>query len=470
VKISRMVSKLAASLFVLAAFFSLPAWAVDSSIDRLLSSHAKPGTPAISVAVIRNGRSVYRKTLGLSDIENGIPAKPNSVFEVGSVSKMFTALAVERLIVSGKLSGQDNVQKYILGFPSYSAPITVRELLQHTSGLRDYFELMAMQGIRFDDSVTQDEVVGLIERQKEINFTPGTDYNYSNSEYALLAKIVEKVTGRPFADYMGKTIFAPLGMTGAQFHASRVEPIPYKAQSYIAIGPGKVIALPFNSDEMGPSGAWMAADDLGRWLIYLDKAVAQRDAAVAAMVKPTVLANDKTLTSGEGIFHGTHDGYAELYHDGGDSGYRSIAMLFPDEHLGIAIETNSPSDDLIKLSEAIADNYLPAHKGLVGAGPDGAAGLHAAVKTKADLAGLAGTYRSEELDTSYTLRVEDGKLFADHIRNGSIALTPLGKDAWTGNQWWCQSLTVEHNTAGQVTGFRMAGFRNRRGVLFARLR
>lgn len=165
--------KIAANLLAAAMLSSLPAWAADSTIDLLLSPHAKPGASAISVAVVQNGKLVYRKTLGLSDIENGTLAKSNSVFEVGSVSKMFTALAVERLIAAGKLSPRDDVRKYLPELPVYAAPITVRELLQHTSGIRDYFELMAMQGIRFDDSVTQDDVVRLTERQKEINFLPG---------------------------------------------------------------------------------------------------------------------------------------------------------------------------------------------------------------------------------------------------------------------------------------------------------
>lgn len=282
----------------------------------------------------------------------------------------------------------------------------------------------------------------------------------------MLAKIVEKVTGDKFADHMAKTIFTPLGMKNATFHADRVALIPHKAQSYIPIGPGKIIDLPENSDVMGPGGAWMSADDLALWLGYFDKAVADGDPAVAAMVKPAVLANGTTLETGEGVFHASHAGHAELYHDGGDSGYRSVAMLFPDAHLGIAIEANSPSDDLIELSEQIADAYLPANQ--AGASPKAKPGEAPPPVVKPDLDGVAGSYRSDELDTSYSLRAQNGKLFADHIRNGTIALAPTGKDAWTGDQWWCQTLTIERDATGQVTGFRLSGFRNRRGVLFAR--
>jgi CubicO group peptidase (beta-lactamase class C family) len=466
-----MIKTLATCFLACATTISLSARAAAPSIERLFSSHAQSGAPALSVAVVQDGKLVYHKTFGFSDIENAIAADSNSRFEIGSVSKMFTALAVERLIAAAELSGADSVRKYLPSVPDYFASITVRELLQHTSGIRDYFELMAMQGIRFEDSVAQDDVMGLIVRQKEINFPPGTDYNYTNSEYVLLAKVVEKVSGQPFADYVAETVFAPLGMRSATFHANRVTPIPHKAQSYISVGPGRVIALPFNSDVMGPSGAWMTTLDLSKWLIYLDKAVASHDAAATGMAQPAILAGGKELASGEGVFRGAYRGYANLYHDGGDCGYRSVAMLFPGRHLGIAIEANSPTDDLMKLSEAIADSYLPASNG-----PDDAisrevaANVPAGPTTDNDLHDLAGFYRSEELDTSYTLRVDGGRLIADHIRNGEILFTPLGKDAWLGDSWWRKSLNVERNQAGQVTGFRLAGFRSRRGILFQRLR
>jgi CubicO group peptidase (beta-lactamase class C family) len=441
-----------------------------SATDRLLQAYEQPGSPAIAVAVAQNGKVVYRRALGDADIANGVSATLRTAFEIGSVSKMFTALAVERLIHEGRLSADDDVRQFIPELPQYEAPVTVRHLLQHTSGIRDYFELLGMRGFRFDDSTTQDEVVRLIERQREINFPPGSDYAYSNSGYVLLAKIIEKVIGQSFAAYMHQTIFAPLGMSEAQFLADRTHLIRNKAQSYIAIGKA-VISLPFNSDVNGPCGAWMSAEDLAKWLGFLDALAEKNDSAFAAMSKPVELPNGRTLNSGEGLYRGVHNGYAELLHDGGDSGYRSVGMLFPGQHLGIAIEANSPSEDLVKLAETIADNFLPRQLGSAG-DTRAASATDPAPNTagaKPTIAGIQGVYRSEELDTTYTLRLEEDHLFADHIRNASIELTPTGPDTWTGGIWWCTTLVVERNAAGDVSGFRMLGFRARKGVLFHRV-
>lgn len=438
--------------------------------DRLFEAYGKRESPAIAIVVVQDGKIAYARAFGEADIANAVPATLRTVFEIGSVSKTFTALAVERLIHNERLSADDDVRRFIPELPSYEGRVTVRDLLRHTSGIRDYFELMAMRGLRFDDSTTQDDVLKLIERQREVNFPPGSDYAYSNSDYVLLASIIEKVTGKSFAAYMHETLFAPLRMSEAQFLADRTNLIPHKAQSYIPVG-SRMISLPFNSDVNGPSGAWMSAEDLAKWLGLLDALAAKHDTAFAAMSRAVELPNGRTLSSGEGVFRRVHNGYPELFHDGGDSGYRSVAMLFPEQHLGIAIEANSPSQDLVKLAEDVSDNFLPGRRG---SAPDDRPSAPAVASTstsvaKPDMAGIHGAYRSEELDTTYTLRTEGSHLFADHIRNSSMELTPNGIDTWKTDNWWCKSVVIERNDAGEVIGFRILGFRSRKGVLFRRV-
>ncbi|MEO5493808.1 MAG: serine hydrolase [Sphingomonas sp.] len=262
-------------------------------------------------------------------------------------------------------------------------------------------------------------------------------------------------------------------MDGAGFIADRTTLIPGRAQSYISIGPGRTITLPSNSETLGASGAWMSTGDLAKWMIYLDQAATQKDPALLAMIQPVQLPGGRTLESGEGIFLSQYRGYAQLFHNGGVSGYRSVAMLFPSQHLGIAIEANSPSDDLVDLAQKIADKFLPSASGPLAppvAAP--ASTLKATTKEAVpapNMTDLAGRYYSEELDTTYTLRIDGDRLFADHIRNPSIELKRVRADAWTGNMWWCKSLVIERGAKRRVTGFRLAGFRSRVDVLFRRV-
>jgi CubicO group peptidase (beta-lactamase class C family) len=265
-----MIFKIALAFAFVVGIVFLPDLApaqVPVAIDKLFDAYKKPGAPAIAAVVVQNGKIAYRGAFGLADIANAVSATSRTAFEIGSVSKMFTAFMVERLIHDGRLSGDDDVRTFIPELPRYEAIITVRNLLQHTSGVRDYFELLGMRGFRFDDSTTQNEVVRLIERQGEINFRPGSEYRYSNSEYVLLALIVEKVTGRSFAAAAKESIFTPLGMSDALFLADRTTLIRNKALSYITTGKG-VISLSFNSDVNGPSGAWMSG--ASGWFSWTD--------------------------------------------------------------------------------------------------------------------------------------------------------------------------------------------------------
>jgi CubicO group peptidase (beta-lactamase class C family) len=164
-----MISKIALAFAFVICLVSLPDLApaqASVAVDKLFDAYKKPESPAIAVVVVQNGRIAYRGGFGRADIANAVPATSRTAFEIGSVSKMFTAFMVERLIHEGRLSADDDVRKFIPELPRYEAIVTVRNLLQHTSGVRDYFELLAMRGFRFDDSTTQNEVVRLIERQR----------------------------------------------------------------------------------------------------------------------------------------------------------------------------------------------------------------------------------------------------------------------------------------------------------------
>ena len=187
-----------------------------AKVDALFAEWAKPDSPGCAVAVVRGGTILYAKGYGMADLEHGIPITPRTVFYIGSVGKQFTAYAVVRLAQQGKLSLDDEIHKYLPELHDFGRPVTIRHLIHHTSGLRDYFELLSLAGTRQEDLVTQKDLLRMIWKQRELNFSPGERHLYSNSNYALLATIVERVTGESFRDWMARNVFAILDMNQTQ--------------------------------------------------------------------------------------------------------------------------------------------------------------------------------------------------------------------------------------------------------------
>lgn len=191
-------------------------FATDSAVDAVFADFNKPDSPGCAVGAYRDDRMIYARGYGLADLERKVPISSRSVFDIGSTSKQFTAAVVVLLAQEGKLSLDDDVRKYIPELPQYERPITIRQMLHHTSGLRDYIGLLILSGQRFDDVTTADDALRLLTQQRALNFTPGAEHLYSNSGYFLLSQVVERITGRSLRDEMRTRIFEPLGMRATQ--------------------------------------------------------------------------------------------------------------------------------------------------------------------------------------------------------------------------------------------------------------
>ena len=201
-------------------------------VDDLFESWSKPGTPGAAVAIIQHGKLVYEKGYGLANLEYDIPVTPQTIYHVASVSKQFTAMALVLLEQEGKLSLEDEVHKYLPELPDYKHPITLRQLLQHTSGIRDQWQTLALAGWRLDDVITQEQILRLLFHQKELNFVPGTRHLYSNGGYTLAAEVVARVSGKPFPEFCQDRIFGPLAMTRTHFHQDHRRIVHDRAYSY----------------------------------------------------------------------------------------------------------------------------------------------------------------------------------------------------------------------------------------------
>src|SRR5215471_18391031 len=191
---------------------------LTGKVDEVFSRFEKPESPGCALAVIKDGQIAYERGYGMSNLEYGIPISPSSIFHVASISKEFTAMAIVLLSQHGKLSLDDEVRKYIAEVPDFGDRITIRQLIHHTSGMRDQWSLLEMAGWREDDVITEGDILELVSRQKALNFKPGEEHVYSNTGYTLLAIIVKRVSGQSLREFADANIFKPLGMTRTHFH------------------------------------------------------------------------------------------------------------------------------------------------------------------------------------------------------------------------------------------------------------
>src|ERR1051325_1191782 len=184
-----------------------PASSWRKSVDELFSTWNKPNSPGCALAIIKEGKVIYERGYGCANLEYGTPITPSSVFYIASVSKQFTALSVLLLLQQGKLSLDDDIRKHLSNIPDFGRVITIRHLIHHTSGLRDYEELLAMAGWRMDDVITREHALNIVSHQTQLNFNPGDEYQYCNTGYCLLAEIVARVSGQSFGEFTEENIF-----------------------------------------------------------------------------------------------------------------------------------------------------------------------------------------------------------------------------------------------------------------------
>ena len=271
-----------------------PAWAPQA--DAIFADVADPGAAGCAMAVYRDGRIAYERGYGIADLEHDVPITPASVFYVGSLSKQFTAFAVALAASEGKLSIDDDVRKWLPELPDYGTRLDVGHLLHHTSGLRDYNTLFDIAGRRNDEAFDNQIVLGIIARQRALNFPPGEQYLYSNSGYVLLSHIVERATGTPLAAYAKTRMFEPLGMRDTQFYDDVTRVVKNRAFAYERTAAGGVRDNTPHSQRTGAGGVLTTVRDLLAWDNNFYEPKVGTKALIAAMQQPGALKSGKPLT------------------------------------------------------------------------------------------------------------------------------------------------------------------------------
>ena len=300
---------------------------------------------------------VYSQGFGSAQIEYGVPVSPQTVFHVASVSKQFTAMAVLLLEADGELSLDADIRTYMPEVPDMGAVVTPRHLLHHTSGVRDQWELLAMAGWRLDDVITKDHVRRLLRNQRELNFEPGAEYMYSNMGFSLLADLVERVSGKPFSEFVNERIFQPLGMSLTHVHDDHQMVVPNRAYSYRRSPDGYRNAV-LSYANHGATSLFTTAEDLVTWLDNFRLGTIGGSSLLEEMTTRGVLNSGDTIAYAFGLSIGQYRGAKTIGHGGADAGFRSQVMWFPELETGIAVLSNLASGNPGLRARQIADVVL----------------------------------------------------------------------------------------------------------------
>lgn len=338
---------------------------VEQRIDTIFSVWDRDDSPGAAVAIVRAGRLVFAKGYGSAQLEYRVPITPQTPFHVASEAKQFTATAVLLLTEREILELDDDVRRWVPEMPDFGFPITIRHLLNHTSGLRDQWQALALAGRYGDDAITTDDVLRMVTRQRALNFAPGAMELYSNTGYTLLAEVVERASGQSFREFTHQEIFEPLGMTHTHFHDDLEEPIAGRAYSYGHMARSERFERRIlNYAVPGSTSLFTTVEDMARWLANFDDPVVGGPEIMERLHTRDTLNDGDEVLWGYGLNIGEHRGLIRVGHGGGDAGFRAWSVRFPDHDLGIVVLANSssinpgPFGDALAL--AVADLFLPA--------------------------------------------------------------------------------------------------------------
>lgn len=399
-----------------------------ATVDKVFEKWNKPGSPGCALAVVKDGKIVYKNGYGLANLELDIRITPQSVFYIGSVSKQFVAFSIALLEARGKLDFDDDIRKYIPEMPDYGTTVTIRHLIHHTSGIRGYLTLLDLAGLDLGFYHTAEDVINnIVARQENLNFTPGKKYQYSNSGYLILADIVRRVSGKSFRQFTEENIFKPLGMKNSRFHDNYTELIKNRASSYYPKGKNGYVNFISTFDLVGSGGLYTTVEDLFLWDQNFYHHNVGGPELQETIHTPGKLNNGEETDYAFALMHGKYKGLKIVEHGGALGGYRAMLMRFPEQHFSVICLSNLGSFNPTRVAYQVADIFLadqfkpePKEK------KKKKAYTFAKLKKK-HLENKTGAYRNNEDGTILKISVKDDRLTAFDGRNRFV-LAPLSKE------------------------------------------
>lgn len=388
---------------------------LQANVDSLFKKYTRPGSPGVAVLIVKDGNVVLKKGYGLANLEFDAPITPATVFDIASVSKQFTGFAISTLIQEGKISPDDEIHQYLPEVPQFGKAITIRHLVHHTSGLRDWPATLHAAGWRWDESFSYEDIMRMVKQQRELDFDPGSQYSYCNTGYNLLAAIVAKVSGKTFPEWLDEHVFKPLNMHASQAPASYSKVIKYQASSYDANGNDY-----YKSNDAltayGSSSIFTTAEDLAKWVIRFQQALDRKDPVYVRMLETGELSNKQKIGYAYGLSVNNNNGVVNFSHDGGWAGFRTTISNYPDQKLSIILLSNTGNFDPYSNAVAIARLFL---KDKIKAGP-----------RREDLSSLPNVQVDTLLLKKYTgsYQLGTGWYVTFTLENGRIMVQANGED------------------------------------------
>jgi len=331
-----------------------------AAIDSVFAQYDHTNTPGCAIGVYREGQIVYSRGYGMAELNQRIAITPQTVFYIGSTSKQFTAFAIALLAEQGRISLDDPVRKYVPELPAVADRVTIRQLIHHTSGLRDYLNLWGVSGRTFADEVPEELVLDLLAKQPALEFESGSRWAYSNSGYFLLAVILKRASGKTLREFAQTEMFEPLGMAHTHFHDDNTMIVPHRAEGYQPSANGGFQIVRTSYALVGDGGLLTTIDDMARWdaNAFANRLGTGGQRLIELVRTPGRLNDGTRLEYGFGLFVGTYRGLPTIEHGGSFIGFRADLLQFPSERLSFAVLCNDYTATPDRLAQRLADLYL----------------------------------------------------------------------------------------------------------------
>lgn len=441
---------------------------IDQQHIHKLFSNYNTHTPGASIIILKNGIPVYKKSFGLANLEYQIPITSSTIFNANSLSKQFVSFALYLLEKEDKISFEDTIQKYIPDFPEYDKPIKIKNLMSHTSGIRDQWGLLSLSGWRFDDFISSEHALQLIKHQEELNFEPNSKHGYSHSNYTLLAKIIEIVSHQTFPDFMEENVFSPLDMNHTFYPGTSSDIITNKAYSYKKSDHG-FQKVNLNYQNSGPTNLMSSIDDLAKWVANFsnpkigDADIIKRynktyefnnnNPAIAAII------GEEQIIACKGQYFRKYKNLDLYSHGGSLGGFRGYIGRLPKEDFSIIMLSNDNDFQTNATALAIIDSYFKTEKEI-----DKKDITHITTtevespKTQVNLKKYVGEYYNKEIDSTFKIKIKNDKLFLSHKRLLDSELVVNSKEEFTTTINFPSSINFEKNNTDTVIAMKISNF------------
>lgn len=397
---------------------------LEEYIDSVFSEYNSLNKPGVAVALIHNGKVILKKGYGMANIEQGKKITTSTVFDMGSVSKQFTGFAISSLIEQGKISLDDDIRMYIPEFPDFGHTITIYNLVHMTSGLREWTSTLKCAGRAILEDINFQDVLTMLYNQKELNFIPGTKYIYSNTNYNVLAELVQRVTKMSFREWMEENTFKPLGMNNSLIYDDSTEVITNKAFGYYHVN-NEYQSITNNSTVFGSGGLYTTIDDFSKWAINFNSSILKNDAIINRMLQQGVLSNGEEIEYAFGVGIGKYKGINRITHLGLWSTFHSFSGYFPDQDFSLIIFSSDASFKTWPTACKIVDYYL---KEFLDNTPNSLIEKEKIELSTEHLKPFEGWYWDESSWTAISVSIKNDSLRVDQGRGIEQTLIPINSN------------------------------------------